>query len=103
EDERGRLVSRPRLDEDAHRLEEAVAIGRGRLRLQPEQDRDMSRDRLGFFLADQPLHERTQLSGPHFDVVAVEDSGELLHLHRKCAVRAALAIRQAAATDDWPP
>ena len=34
------------------------------------------------------------------DVVAVEDAGELLHLHREGAVRAALAIRQAAAADD---
>ena len=103
EDERGRLVSRPRFDEDAHRLEEAVAIGSGRFRLQAEQNRDVARDRLGFLLAEEPLHEGAQLPRRYIDVVAVEDSGELLHLHRECAVGTALAIRQAAPADYAPP
>ena len=46
EDERRRLVSRAGFDEDAHRLEEAVAVGGRRLRLESEQDREVSGDRL---------------------------------------------------------
>ena len=100
EDERRRLVSRSRFDEDPDGREEAVAIGGRRLRLEAEQDRDVAGDGLGLLLADEPLHERAQLSVATVDVVAVEDAGELLHLRRERAVCAALAIRQAAAADD---
>ena len=103
EDEDRRLVSRAGLDEDAHRLEEAVAVGGRRLRLESEQDREVPGDRLGLFRADEPLDERAQLSRRHVDVVAVEDARQLLHLRRERAVRAALTIRQAAASHDAPP
>ena len=100
EDERRSLVPRARLDEDTHRLEETLAIGHRRLRLEPEQDRKVSRDGLGLLLPDESFHERAQLSGRHLDVVAVEDAGELLNLRREGAARAALPIGQAAAADD---
>ena len=58
EDERRRLVSRAGLDEDADRLEEAVAVGGRRLRFESEQDREVPGDRDGLFGADQPLDER---------------------------------------------
>ena len=100
EDERGCLVARSGFDEDPDRLEETVAIGGGRLRLEPEQDRDVPGDRLCLFFADELLHERAQLSGGDCDVVAVVDPGQLLDLRRERAVRASLAIGQAAAADD---
>jgi hypothetical protein len=102
EDERRRLVSRTRFDEDPDGLEEAVAIGGGCLRLEAEQDRDVPGYDLGFLLADEPLHEAAQLPDGDVDVVAVEDAGELFHLLREGAVRASLAIREAAAADDAP-
>jgi hypothetical protein len=57
EDERRRLVARARLDEQPHRLEKAVAVGRRCFRLEAEQDRDVPRDGLGLFLAHEPFHE----------------------------------------------
>ena len=90
EDECRRLVSRSRFDEDPDGLEEAVAIGGGRLRLEAEQDRDVAGDGLGLLLADESLHEGAQLLRRHRDVVAVVDIGELLDLHRERAVCAAL-------------
>src|SRR5690242_1364833 len=81
-------------------MEEAVAIGRGRLRLESEQDRDVAGDGCGLLLADEPLDEGAQLFRRHLDVVAVEDAGELLDLARESAVSAALAVREATAAND---
>jgi len=99
EHERGGLVPRAGPDEDAHGLEEAVAVGRGRLGLEAEEDRQVPGHDGGLVLADEPLYQRAQLSRRHCDVVAVEDPGELLDLRREGAVGAALAIREAAAAD----
>ena len=97
------LLARHRLDEDADRLEEAVAVGRRRLGLEAEQDREVPGDDLGLLRPDEPLDERCAASRRAPDVVAVEDAGELLHLRRERPVRAALAIREAAAADDSTP
>lgn len=70
------------------------------MRLESEQDRDVASDGLGLVLHDEPFHQRPQLLRRHRHVVAVVDARELLDLHRERAVRAALAIGEAAASDD---
>ena len=101
EHQHGRLLRRGRLDEAPYREEQRLAILRDDMRVDAEDDGEMTGDHLGIGYGE-PLALGPQLRQHHVRLVVLEDACELLDLRGEGAVGARLAVGQAAAAHGAP-